>query len=48
MENLSLKAILSVSTLTAALTLTGCDQAPQENEQAKQTTTFEQADVAIC
>ena len=45
MENLSLKAILSVSTLAAALTLTGCDQVPQE-KQAKQTTTFEQADTA--
>ena len=44
MENLSLKAILSVSTLAAALTLTGCDQAPQENEQAEQTTAFEQTD----
>ncbi|MGA6134805.1 hypothetical protein ACPER7_00695 [Acinetobacter dispersus] len=46
MENLSLKAILSVSTLAVALTLTGCDQAPQDNEQAEQTTTFEQADTA--
>ncbi|ENW94466.1 hypothetical protein [Acinetobacter dispersus] len=46
MENLSLKAILSVSTLAAALTLTGCDQAPQENEQTEQTTAFEQADTA--
>ncbi|NIE98013.1 hypothetical protein F3J02_16265 [Acinetobacter sp. Tr-809] len=46
MENLSLKAILSVSTLAAALTLTSCDQAPQDNEQAEKTTTFEQADTA--
>ncbi|ENV10615.1 hypothetical protein F966_00381 [Acinetobacter higginsii] len=44
MENLSLKAIFSVSTLAAALTLTGCDQVPQENEQAEQTTAFEQTD----
>lgn len=44
MENLSLKAILSVSTLATALTLTGCDQAPQENEQVEQTTAFEQTD----
>ncbi|MCJ0829665.1 hypothetical protein MN869_14550 [Acinetobacter sp. NIPH1876] len=44
MENLSLKAILSVSTLAAALTLTGCDQAPQESEQAEQTTAFDQTD----
>ncbi|USA46410.1 hypothetical protein NDN11_17275 [Acinetobacter sp. C26M] len=42
MENLSLKALLSASTLTAVLMLTGCDQAPQENEQAEQTTVFEQ------
>ncbi|ENX44276.1 hypothetical protein [Acinetobacter sp. NIPH 2100] len=43
MENFSIKAILSTSALATALTLTGCDQTPQDNEQAEQTTELEQS-----
>lgn len=42
MEHLSIKTILSASTLAVALTLGGCDQGPQNNEQAEQTTEIEQ------
>jgi hypothetical protein len=38
MEKRSITAILTTSTLAAALALAGCDQTPQDNEQAEQTT----------
>ncbi|MCH7315672.1 hypothetical protein [Acinetobacter sp. ANC 3882] len=46
MENFSIKAILSASAFATALTLTGCDQTPQDNEQAEQTTELEQSTTA--
>lgn len=42
MENQSIKTILSVMTLAAAFTLTGCDQVPHDNQQVEQESEFEQ------
>ncbi|WP_043971796.1 hypothetical protein [Acinetobacter sp. NBRC 110496] len=43
MEKRSIKAILTTSTLAAVLALVGCDQTPQDNQQAEQSTELEQS-----
>lgn len=43
MEKRSIKAILATSTLATVLALVGCDQTPQDNQQAEQSTELEQS-----